>query len=297
MAIRSKKAQRERDQRIRRWLMWGSVTLLAFFIGIVTALHQPFLRIGEIHIEGNDTVFAEDITAKLHETLDKKKLLIFPRDTIFFYPRSLLKEQLVDHFTRIQDVRMRVRSFDVLDIAITEHEPEYLWCNGDQCYFMDATSYVFARAPYFSDYVYIKFEGSHFDIADAPLREYVLRSEDLSSVFGLYDELARREIFVNKVAVQGFNDYRFSLDTIEGMRVGSQSHIRINLDMSIEQVLDNLRLTFEQENFRTKLIDQPENLHYIDLRFEDKVLFRFASQGEIAAEDLEEENEEEVSEG
>ena len=140
---------------------------------------------------------------------------------------------------------------------------------------MDAESYIFAEAPYFSDYVYVKFEGAHFDVGDVPLRSHVLRSEELTYVLHVRSRLMERGIFVNKITAQEFGDYALSLDTIDRVRLGRESHLRINKDVSVEAILGNLDVAFEQENFTSKLAAKPESLEYIDLRFEDKIFFKF----------------------
>lgn len=279
--VRTKKQIEVRKRALKRWSIGIVCALVVLFIAITIMLNQPFMRIGEIMVTGNETVHTDDITEAVTEAISGKTFWVFPHDTVPFIKRSQVRSLIEEYFPRIKTARISIQNFDILTLRVAEHEPEFLWCNElvtdgpSTCYYMDQTSYIFSEAPYFTDNVYLKFTGTHFDLVDGPLRATVFDIDAIEQVLELRNLLYEGGVVVNKIAAKEYGDYELYLDTVDGSRLGPESRLIINLATTNTRILEDLQIAFSTEGFREKLETYPERLQYIDLRFSDKIVYRF----------------------
>lgn len=267
--------------------LWGvSIAIVVLFVAIVVMINQPFMRIGEIAVIGNETVHDDDIAAAVHDVIDPKVLWIFPRDTVLFYPRKEVRDTVLNSFSRIELAAVNITNFDQLVVTVHEHQPEFLWCrslgeaslHADDCYYMDQESYIFGRAPYFTDHVYLKFLGAHIDVPDDPRRSTVYDMVELEQLLELRGLLADRGIEINKISVESYDDYILFVDLIDNVRVGPGAQLLVNLGNTTNNIIiEDLSVAFRTAGFVEKLRTYPERLEYIDLRFPDKIVYRFKS--------------------
>lgn len=277
--VRSKKKQAQQKRRRKRWLFGVPIAFTLLFIGFVVLLHQPFMRVDAIEFAGNETIHEQDLVEATHRILDAKVLWIFPRDAVLLTPKQQIAELLITEFERVKEATVRRSGLRKLQIVVKEHRPEYLWCLDDEelCYYIDQSSYVFSKAPYFSDHVFLKFTGSHYDVPSDPLGTRIFDEEALARAFALKERFEEGGLVVSKVAAEEYGDYAFYIDVINDTRVGPEGRIIVNFDQSNDVLVENLQLAFQDEKLQAQLARNPEDFEYIDIRFKDKIVYRFSA--------------------
>jgi len=205
------------------------------------------------------------------------------------YPKVKIKSDLVSKYKRLKDVSISIENVRTLDIAVSEYEGKYLWCGtqipipGDnsvdsQCYFMDESGYIFDQAPYFSGNVYFKFYGDAGESGNAPIGTYYLK-----------DDFTEITTFENNLKELGLNPTAFWPDTNNGEadfslsgNSGTSPRIIFKIDADYDKLTENLQAAISTEPLRTELQRKFSSLLYIDLRFNDKVYYKFSAPGSVA---------------
>ena len=88
-------------------------------------------------------------------TLTGSYIKIIPKSNTIFFPKDQMEKAVTDTFKNIQSVTIARSGFSKLILIVTERTPSALTCEGfkddspeDQnCYYTDASGYVFAKAP------------------------------------------------------------------------------------------------------------------------------------------------------
>ena len=191
---------------------------------------------------------------------------------VLFYPKDAIKKDLFEKFKRLKSTEFSVNGQRILRILITEREAKYLWCGQfanlegeQQCYFMDEVGYIFDEAPYFSGEVYFKLygearEGSYF----APLD-----FNQLISFRTMLEEIGLRPA---ALAVGENGDSKIFLSSKN--EVGAPEII-FKTDSDFLKIAENLQAALATEPLLSRLKNNYSSLLYIDLRYGNKVYYKF----------------------
>ncbi len=277
----------DRIKRKRKRALWNFAAIFFVVILVVAGtawgFSRPGLRIAHIEVSGNSVLGTNEIISFVNKEMNGKYAFLFPKDSILFYPKDRIKNDLLDSFKRILSIEVRAKDLTTLSITINERKPYSLWCgetflNGATpinipCYFTDKTGFLFAEAPHFSDNVYVEFYGPLY------------RERSSTSTPGIIPE---GSIFLPVPEFKTIDSFR---DLLE--RIGFRSRAIIAMDAGDftlimrggEKVLlnknqDPTRLVSDIESaFRTELGDPSdalvrEHIEYIDARFANKIFFK-----------------------
>lgn len=273
-----KKKTISRTTHILTWALIGSIVVL--LVLIVLVLRRPFLQMNTPDIQGNDIVKDHDIQFIVDEHFQSYWMGLIPRSSIFAFPKKRIEASLAEQLPRLDTIaigRIGLREFR---IRVTEYLPAYLWCQEheghvDTCYYVGRDGYVFSDAPYFSDYVYLKFYDE--TRSDAPLREFVFTEEEFLTLIELRNQLTMRGIHIYQVRAGDARDFSLSLAYINDYLMGVESELMINLALPLEETLRTIDIIIDQERFINRL-DNGDVLDYIDVRFERRALYKFIDQ-------------------
>ncbi len=276
-----------RIKRKRKRALWKFLAIFFVVIlvvgGIAWGFSRPGLRIAHIEVSGNSVLGTNEITSFVNKEINGKYVFLFPKDSILFYPKDRIKNDLLDSFKRILSIEVRAKDFTTLSITINERKPYSLWCgevflNGatpinTPCYFTDNTGFLFAEAPHFSDNVYVEFYGPLYRVGSStstpgiiPEGSILLPVPEFKTIDLFRDLLERIGFRSQAIIAMDAGDYTFI------MREGEKVLLNKNQDP--------MRLVSDIESaFRAELGDPGDALirkqiEYIDARFANKIFFK-----------------------
>ncbi len=251
----------------KRFLLKAAFAVGVFLVlfAVVSAMfYIPALRIKNIEIRGNSTLGNGEITSAVSGFLREKYFLIIPKDNILIFPKEEISVELMKKFDRIEKIKVIGVFPDSISINITERNPTALFCGKNfprsltsgelVCFFVDENGMVFEKAPLFSDNVYVKFYNGKKD----GLKK-INKFKDLMKFIeaALNGGVKIRKIVLEKEGLK-------KIYTSEGW------YIMLNEGDNFQTAFENLKLALEE-----KIKDNRKYLEYIDLRFGNKLFYKY----------------------
>lgn len=275
--------KKHRRRILQRKIALFLIGFFLFFLSLIYIFSLSAFNINSIEITGNKIIDTEDIKEIAQNQITGKYLYFLPKTNLFFYPKSNIKSELQNKFKRLKDINIAIQNQKVLVISMTEREALYTWCgevlpelneSGEKCYFLDRDGYIFDEAPYFSGEVYFKFYGP----VDA-----VNKTTD-GTFYGSYfspDNFQKFIIFKKELEIMNLKPVRL-LTTFDGevmvflsKGVTSNPKIIFKADADFQKVAENLQAALVTEPLQSNFKNKYSSLEYIDLRFGNKVYFKF----------------------
>ncbi len=266
--------KKKRKQKIRRYIFVGiSLLLLALIFSYV--LYRPGVRINEIALSGHLLVSPKEAQEKTLAYLSGSYMYLAPKNSILLYPKKDLEAYLKKTFPRIETVSVKRSGLQALAIDITERGFVALWC-GDEpkseeaCFFMDSNAIIFAEAPRFSGDAYTVYYGPLH--TDQPIGSQFMTPALFTSVQKVVSGIKSLSLFPRAVVMKGEEQYKVFLHG------GAYIFVHTTDDPAV--VEKNLGLLVK--NFSAQDI---ERLEYIDLRFGNKLFYKFKTASTVTTTD------------
>ncbi len=262
-------------KRSRRKIFLGKILLSIISIFLVlTCLAYisriSSLNISEIEIIGNKMVDTEKIKAVAQQEIAGNYLWFFPKTNILIYPKNNIKNELSEKFKRLKEIRLAIKDKKILEIGVVERTALYIWCGSfppenensekPKCSFWDETGYAFDDAPYFSGEVYFKFYGASFP------------KENFDKLITLKNKLETMGLKPSALYKIENGDIKIFLVS---RNASSEPEIIFKADSDYQKLAENLELALSTEPLKSNFKNKYSSLEYIDLRFGNKVYFKF----------------------
>ncbi|HDH04001.1 MAG TPA: FtsQ-type POTRA domain-containing protein [Candidatus Campbellbacteria bacterium] len=265
-------------RRKRIALRTGVLVIVALFLcaGFVGLFYIQKFRIQKVSAKGNYALNKKEIIENISDSLNGKYFGIFPRDNIFIIPKEEIKSNLLAAFPRVKSVFLNRDFPNSLFVEIKERKPAALFCENNEsalpalpnqgeptdkstyrqgkCSFVGEDGFIFGKAALFSGNVYLKF-----------YREGGGNGKTITQLKNLMEfvKLASKEnIKITKIILAGEELRKFY--TSEGW------YILLNNNNDTQITFENLKLALEN-----KIKENRKYLDYIDLRFGNKVYYKF----------------------
>jgi len=239
--------------------------LIPLFIcaSVAALFYIPYFRIKKISIEGNSSLDQEKIIAEISNYLKDKQFKIFPRDNILILPKEKINRDLLTKFPRIKTVSLNRGFPNALSVVIKERNNEAIFCPEGEggCFFIDEDGVVFEPASYFSAGVYLSFLDERGEKEAVEINENIISEEQFKKIIDFKNLLAKEDIKILQVILKKERIYQ--LQTDEGW------FILLNEKNDAQLTYQNLKTTLDQ------IKEKRKNLDYIDLRFGNKVFYKF----------------------
>lgn len=251
-----------RRLRRRRSLVASVILLLLLLAAADYGLWQSSVRISRVLVYGADASFTE----YARSALEGSYFGIIPRDSIFFFPASRIRADILTAHPDIVAVSIFRNGFTGISIKLNDRVPIARWCGltptsdvKEYCYVFDANGNIFAAATSstqtintFTLYAPIKGESS------APLQTSIVNADELPAMF----------------------DFARQLDTLGSPVV----RVVLRDDEVDDYLASGTRVTYtlgHENTAFTALVSARENLNlsdgsldYVDLRFDGRVYLK-----------------------
>lgn len=277
-SIRQKK---KRQTRFKVGFIAMGVVLVV--IAIIYTLRLPSLAITSIRSEGNEFVTNDEISAVVKKSISGYYFYIFPKRNFLLLPHYQVKKDLGHEFERFSSITISIEKINTLVVKVVERKGKYLWCGtsfspgvlgSDQsCYFADDHGYIFASAPYFSGNVYLKVYGGS-TAPDTAVGTSIVSSDLFQKILIAKEGLEALGLVPEVVLITLPNTYEIYL---ERFSEGDTTPARIIFDFGTDPRIQiaNLKTALTSEAFKAKFDAQKDKLEYIDLRYQNKVYYKF----------------------
>lgn len=280
----SRIAQIKRNRSRRRLRL--SILFFLLFVSIIGGLSyfsaHPKITINKIIITGNSIIDSKEVESRIYEDLSGRYLKLFARSNFLLYPHDKIFNDLVMSFSRIESLKVSREGINTLQVIIKERSGSYLYCGtvlpeikneiGENCYFVNNDGLIFDKAPYFSGNVYFKYYVVVKENKGSPLGSQVFGSNQFHS-------LAR---FIDGVTLLGFKPIYLVVgdDGIYSLYLKSSGNnpnpkIIFKEDNDLINILENFSTAMSKKEFKDEINGKYDMLSYIDLRFKNKVLYKF----------------------
>jgi hypothetical protein len=129
--------------------MVAGVLCLALLILLVGLTYAPGVRITTITVLGTKTVAAQVLQAEAQKELSGSYAGVFPKNSIFFYPKRTLESNLLSLYPTLKQISIQATSFSSISLIAVDREPRAVWCpqHGGQCLYLDEDGVAYAEAP------------------------------------------------------------------------------------------------------------------------------------------------------
>lgn len=274
--LRELKKKKTRGTRNKSFVVFLCIIAMYGLLGAVSRAER--INIQNINISGNQTVGTSLIENTIRKEISGNYLLVFPKTNFLFYPKNKIIKALQKDFSRLENIHVSLNDIHTLYITVTERSGEYIWCGEDlpkegvgpldvQCFFVDSKGFIFDEAPYFSGDVYFRFFGSvSGDVLGA---EYF--PDIFAKLISFKDNIANMGLAPTHLFVKPDGDIEVYLSS-SGM---VPPKILLNVDLDFEKATENLQTALATDPLESELKQKYSLLEYIDLRFGNKVYYRF----------------------
>ena len=251
---------------------------IIFLLSIILyGLYRPEVNIKAIEVNGTHVLRLADIEKAVENNISGKYFFLVPKRSAFFYPGGEIAALLKKEFKRIDTLNVARVGFTKLVINLSERPERYLWCGqdiikertpDDECYFIDSGGYIFSKAPYYSGNIFLEFYGplSEGDNSN-PAGGSSLSEDSFNKLMAFVNGLDHFNLIPVKILIKADGDYELSLP-ISGK-------ILISGKNDLEKNIEYLKSTLGADPLKIKMENNRNTLDYLDLRFGNKVFFKF----------------------
>lgn len=261
------------------------ITLLILIFSGAYFSRLDGLNIQEVKIEGNKIVEEAVLMEAVNDELAGKYFFLYPKTNVLVYPDTKIKETLMEKFPRLVSVELDATDRKTLSVNVAEREASYLWCGenisestgveakraNEKCYFMDNLGYVFDEAPFFSGEVYFKFYGGTSSERTEPLGSYFMpaKFKELELFKDMLLDMGLKPVVMHIVNEEDVEIYLARA----GENMGPKIMFRSAADL--KNTAENLQAALTTDPLMSGIKNKYSKLEYIDIRFGNKVYFKF----------------------
>ncbi|PJE58480.1 MAG: hypothetical protein COU81_00515 [Candidatus Portnoybacteria bacterium CG10_big_fil_rev_8_21_14_0_10_36_7] len=269
--------KRKRQKILRNKILIFFFLSVILFFGLSFATRFEKINIKNIEVIGNKVLEAEIIKNIVTKEMQNYYYFIVPKTSVLFYPKNQIERVLLNKFKRIKEISVEVKNEQILEIYLSERKAAYTWCGEDilteekittkeNCYFMSSDGYIFDKAPYFSGAVYFKFYG-------VGKIGSLFSPENFNNLISFKDSVTSMGLRPNTFNLK--NDGDIELYLASNSSILNSPKILFKKDGNLIKITENLQSAISTDPLKTNLKDKYDTLLYIDLRFGNKIYYKF----------------------
>lgn len=258
-----KSSRKLRRKRFFLKILFLFVLFLAVCAGLVWALYIPYLRIQKISVEGAEILSVEKIISNVSDSIKGKYFFVIPQNNILIASKKDIIDNLLSSFPRIKEISLDKNFLNILSVKIREWKQEALFCRGEtkeECFYVGEDGYIFEKAPYFSGDIYLKIFDERG--GDLEIGRNIISADQFKGLIGFRNFLSRENIKIISILLKKEGVYE--------LKTEEEWIILLNERNDSRLAFENLRTALD-----SSIKENRKNLDYIDLRFGNKVFYKF----------------------
>ncbi len=264
---RNKLPLRARRRRLRAFALFAFVVLAAGAAqGLSWLSYLPQFSISTVSVAGTASVPARLVDAYVETKLYDGTYPLFSRTNMFLFPRAEIENDIAAFFPRIRSADIAREGFlaQAITVTVVERRPFARWCSSDDaCYLMDDTGFIFAPASTSTPELAMTFRGG-ITATSTPIGASFV-PQHLNGILELFRRLRDAGFAPTSATVE--DDQDFSVAFTEGFT------LRAAFGSDAAALARNLQLALSADPLRGK----KDTLDYVDLRFGNRVYYKFKS--------------------
>jgi len=274
VALPQSKIKQRRKQRRIRIAIFVAGLLVLLVGGVAGASWIPAVRISEVRVQGVQVASVKEVAQFVADELKGRTMLVFPKNSIFLYPKDIIAEKLQTTFPVLHSARIRAQvpsSFHTITVSVAEREPQALWCGEtteEACAFVDSGGIVYARAPEFSDAVYARYMGPvEYLEEDGAYPKQFLTPQKFMALSALVKALGNEVGPIDRVVVSAEEDVKLLF--VNGF------YILFSALDDGGDVFERFTIARGSEPLKGRSLS---DFLYLDLRFGDKLYYKLKTE-------------------
>lgn len=288
---RLQEIKKKKHQALRKKMLFIFIISILVLVGLSFISKWEKLNINNIQVSGNKVIENKMVEDVVQKEISGNYLYFLPKTNFLLYPKNKIEIELKNKFKRIKNIAINNKNIKTLDISLIERTGLYTYCgislaqdveilNNDttheKCYFIDEDGYIFDEAPYFSGEIYLKFYGktqqTENNLEESPTNSYFFQPI-FKKLISFKEALEKINIKPAIFYVEDNGDISVFLSSSLKSELGPK--IILKTDSDFEKIIENLQSVLTTEPFQTDFRDKYSSLLYIDLRFGNKVYYKF----------------------
>lgn len=263
-------------------MVLGSLLVIILVGGFVALLNWGFLRFDTVIITGETAENKEDIQAYVLEKISGRYLWLIPKDSVFFLRKKILTQAIKLTFPRLETVQISLPELNTLKVLLEDKEARLVWCDGENgkksghCYYINEIGEAYSESPNFSEAVMVEIIAP---LPESPVGKNVIGSSTVEKIQllattadRLFEELpgkhSPRFVFWQPLSA---GDWVGQVEDQDG-RVWQ---VLFNEKSAVSDLVGALGSILKNKTFLTDWSKHKGHLEYIDLRFVQKIFYRF----------------------
>ncbi len=294
--LRSSRERAKKRKNAKRAI--GVLIVFVIVGGFILLLNLNFLRLTTFSLLGQTSQDLSALKQTVREQLDGYYFGLVPQNSIFFFSKNNLAVLLKKKFPGLQSVEIDLPDLNTLAIKVTDREIKVLWCNDlanqKHCYYLNDEGLVYQLAPNFSESIILEFNSS---TTVTKLNSAVIDPVDLGRVETFLGFLKStltdwpgstgspqagsgqapfspiyKLAWVNALPLKDFE--AVIVLTAQPNDLAQSWKLFFNTDMPTDQLITNFH-SFIKDSTLAKDWSLGKTFDYLDLRFDNKVFYKF----------------------
>ncbi|MFA5736855.1 MAG: hypothetical protein WCX70_00610 [Candidatus Paceibacterota bacterium] len=277
------KRSKEREKKILKIKIILGFLLILFLVGsFIILLNWHFLRFDSVVVVGNTAENKDLIQTIAQKSIAGRYLGLVPKGSIFFLHKKILVETLKQEFPRLAEIVISLPDLNTLKLVVNDKKAKLVWCDGqdsikkEDCYYLNENGEIYSQAPVFSKAIITEIIGP---LSLSPIGRVVMSSSTVEKIQAL-------TLAINHLVAGLPNSNSSKLIYWQPLTDGDWSgwvmsekdkrwQVIFNEKSSLPELLGSLSSTLKNKIFLTDWTRQNGRLEYIDIRFDQKIFYRF----------------------
>lgn len=273
--------QKKRRKSIAKTFLYVTCAC-SLIIAFIYVLRLPSLQISTINVSGAASLDSKQIQNEAKSVISGNYLGFIPKSSFLFYPKSQIKEELDILFKQIGSIDIRRQNLGSIEIAITEHFPRAIVCQGfkeddqNDCFYSDENGYIFEKLAVssttnttkFSNIQYFKY---YLNSASNSIEigQNFIESQKFSDLQKFAKNINDNGIQTQGILIDGDGNYELYVRNVDQ----SSAVVYFNDKVSFDKTASNLLAFWQNVMSRKNEALTIPIFDYINLRFGNNIFY------------------------